>query len=57
MPNALLTHVRRRTGLNLKQHEEIGTGRFTGIGRVFNCSGKWNVKKSGVDVSERIACD
>jgi hypothetical protein len=57
MPKALLTHARRRAGLDLKQHEEIGTGRFTGIGRVFGCSGKWNVKKSGVDVSERIACD
>jgi hypothetical protein len=50
MPKALLTHVRRRTGVYLKQCEEISTGRFTGIGRVFGCSGKWNVKKSGIDV-------
>jgi hypothetical protein len=50
MPKALLTHARRRDGLYLKQHEEVGTGRFTGVGRVFGCSGKWNVKKSGIDV-------
>jgi hypothetical protein len=40
MPTALLTHVHRQSGIDLKENEKIGTGESTGAGYLFDCSGK-----------------